>query len=339
MSISAFCMPWHVTASDAFERILVSPLRGLLRITLTPWDENPALPMQYFAQDRKRPLLFCQLPPPATLLEQSDARLAWIPMWDEVASWPSTFWQSLPKTVRIIAFCEPVEQQARLWGLPCLRLRFFLDPALVEPVSHGNNRRLLYWNRIGLYSQGALARICRDLEIAELVHVFRPDPRYASTDLLLPERIGRTDVSTIREVLPEKDYARLLASCNLALAPRPVEGVGLTVLQSMVRGACVLAYDGPATNEYVVHGHSGHLFRSYSRRVHNWRKSLGKRWHRLTGKRRPYLYHMVGVGQIGSALRRIDPEQLGVTARQEHELGYARWNSGLEEYASFLGSW
>lgn len=339
MSLSAFCMPWHATVSDAFEEILVKPLRGLLNISLTAWDEATDLPLRLFVRDPSRPLLFCQLPPPPELLRRSNARLIWLPMWDNVAKWPMSFWKCLPKSLRIIAFSEPVARLAKQFGLPTLHLRFFLDPDETQPVRVDGERTLLYWNRVGLYSFSALRRICRDLEIQKLIHICRPDPRYNHEHLALPGTIDLTRVITIRSFLPEEEHRRLLADCAFALAPRPAEGIGLAVLQSMARGACVLTYDGPAMNEYIVHGHSGFLFRSYPRCVHTWRKSILKRWSRWRRPQEPFFYHMVNAAQIGPDLKRIEPESIGKIAREEHKRGRAGWLENLEDYAAFIDQW
>lgn len=339
MKLAAFCMPWHVSESDAFLHVLAQPLRGLLNISLTAWDETPDLPLRLFAQDPKRPLLFCQLPPPPELLRQSRARMVWLPMWDSVANRPMSFWRSLPKHLRIVAFSDPVERLARGHGLPTLRLRFYLDPDEAKPVRRQGAAMMLYWNRVGLYSLGALRRVCRDLRIDTLIHVFRPDPRYAYPHLALPETIGRTRVITIRSFLSKTEHCRLLADCSLVLAPRPVEGIGLAVLQSMARGACVLAYDGPSMNEYIIHGYSGYLFHSYTRRIHTWRRSLLKRWLRLTRPQHPFFYHMVTSGQVRRDLQKISPEAMGRAAREEHERGRRQWLKKIAEYAAFIDQW
>lgn len=340
--VPAYCMPWHTAVSNAFQEILAKPLRDMLDIALTPWDQNPQMPLGVLDRYPGRPLIFCQLPPPPELLLRNTARIVWLPMWDNVARWPESFWAALarsPARPRIVAFSRPVEQLARRFGLPTLRVRFYFEPERFEPVRRDSERTMIYWNRVGLYSEAAIRRICADLAVERLIHIHRPDPGYDHPRLTLPERLGTTQVRTIRDFLPDAEHQRLLGQSSLCLAPRAREGVGLTVLQSMARGACVLAYDGPATNEYVVHNHSGYLFRSSSQTMHKWGKSLGKRWHSLTGKPQPYLYHMVGVRRVGAALRRIDPDQLGATARQEHERGYALWKSGLEGYAEFMSEW
>ncbi|TVQ98625.1 MAG: glycosyltransferase [Desulfovibrionales bacterium] len=337
-ALPAFCMPWHTSVSNAFQVILVDPLRHLVPIALTPWNQDAMVPLQATAQDPARPLIFCQLPPPELLLRET-ARVVWLPMWDNVARWPESYWAKLPKQLRIVAFSSPVEHIARRFGLPTLRVHFFLDPQIIEPVRHGAERTMIYWNRVGLYSYAAIRRICADLAVSRLIHIHRPDPGYDYPGLHLPERIDKTRVKTVRDFLPDADHHRLLRESSICLAPRALEGVGLTVLQSMARGACVLASDSPATNEYIEHGRSGYLFRSYSRGTHKWRKSLAKRWHYLTGRQELFHYHMISAGQIGSALSRINPDQLGEAAREEHVRGYFRWQGELEQLANFLTHW
>lgn len=336
--LPAFCMPWHASMSNAFQEILVNPLRELSSIALTPWDENPELPVSYFEQDPNRPLIFCQLPPPRELLQNEKARIIWLPMWDNVARWPLSFWRNLPSHLRIVAYSDPVLRLAKRFGVPTLRVRFFLDPAK-HSICQKDEPSLLYWNRVGLYSLKALQRVCADLKVRRLIHILRPDPGYERPGLALPNMIGQTEVRTIRSFLPEAEHKRLLATCQMCLAPRPREGVGLAALQSMVRGACVLAYDGPATNEYIVHGQSGYLFRAYPRIVHKWRKSVGKRVHRWSRSQGTYHYHMVNAGQVGSGLAKVDPHLLGRMARSEQERGHAQWQRGLDAYADFLMNW
>ncbi|GAB6060114.1 glycosyltransferase [Desulfonatronum parangueonense] len=336
--LPAFCMPWHTSVSNAFQEILVDPLREFLPINLVPWDQDPRLPLRYYHDDPQSPLIFCQLPPPPELLRENSARIVWLPMWDNIAKWPHSFWAGLPKQLRIVAYSAPVRRLAEQFALPVLPVHFFLDPDRYQPVPHDGQRTMLYWNRVGLYSPRALLRICQALDIQRLIHIHRPDPGYDHPALNLPDTLASTEVVTIRSFLPDAEHARLLDQSTLCLGPRPFEGVGLAVLQSMARGACVLAYDGPATNEYVIHGRNGHLFRAYSKTMHKWRKSLGKRWHHLVHRHQAYHYHMVSAGQVGN-LAGINPEALGRTARSDHEHGYQLWQQGLKAYAEFITSW
>jgi len=261
-------------------------------------------------------------------------------MWDHVARWPEAFWRSLPRQLKVVAFSEPVYQLATGAGLATLRLQFYLNAQNYPQVDWKTERTMLYWNRVNLYSLRALGRICQDLAIQRLVHVQRPDPGYEHPSMNLPNNLGQTRVQTVRSFLPAPEHGRMLDQCQFCLAPRPVEGVGLAVLESMARGACVVANDAPAANEYIVHGQNGYLVQAYSRRMHKWRKSVWKRWAGLTHPGTvPIPYHMVGVGQIGKSLAKVSPQALGSRARCDHLDGYERWKQGLDAYADFLLRW
>jgi hypothetical protein len=60
--------------------------------------------------------------------------------------------------------------------------------------------------------------------------------------------------------LPKDEYFDLVNGCGIFVAPRTKEGIGLSFLEAMARGACVVAYDSPTMSEYIVHGVTGWLF-------------------------------------------------------------------------------
>ena len=76
-----------------------------------------------------------------------------------------------------------------------------------------------------------------------------PNPQEKSA-----HRIVETDWFEHRD-----DYLAAVDACDVFIAPRPWEGIGLAFLEAMARGKCVVAVDGPAMNEYIVHGTSGLL--------------------------------------------------------------------------------
>ena len=82
--------------------------------------------------------------------------------------------------------------------------------------------------------------------------------------------------------MPAEEYADLLGSCGLFAAPRRKEGIGLSFLDAMARGAFVLGYDSPTMNEYIRHAETGWLFnedigRADPCRGHRGRASGGAR--------------------------------------------------------------
>jgi hypothetical protein len=325
----AYCLSWHLAESDAFQEILVRPLRPFLDVELVAWDgvDIPHLP------EPATPLVFCQLPPPSELLADERRRLVWIPMWDHAARYDRTWWESLPPTLRVVAFSGAVAERSRAAGLPTLALRFYMDPAAHAPARWEEGPVVFYWNRTGLVDPGFLARTCSALGARELV--FRPDvdPRIDLAGRYeLPRRLGETAVRSV-SFSDRESYLRGVEQTNVFLAPRRREGVGLTVVEALARGCAVLACDEPTMNEYIEHGRTGFLFRPPpdSARLLSLRVRAARtlRLPVLPGTTLP-------LRQDWDSLSRLDLAGTGDRARGDHAAGYEAWVSSLPRYSEFV---
>lgn len=347
--LTGYCLDWHINSSMAFYELLVDPLKPYADIKLVAWDgKNSDPPGGWKKRAQTIPAIFCQRPPPTELLETAGARLVWLPMWDNVAlNWSSDqWWESLPKTLRVVAFSEAVARKARAAGLPTLRLRFSKDPENFDPVKWDQGRKLLYWNRTGLFGPVFIKKLCAVLDVRELFFRGEIDPKIPpKAAYRLPARIGRTIVHEISGFRSQSDYFGLLKRCNIYLAPRSLEGVGLTFLEALASGCAVLAYDAPTMNEYIVQGKDGYLFPRATLKEEV--DSLGYRLKRIfqmrmAGKRDAHLKRplfRVSDQQDWAGLEGINLELLGQTARQQQKDRFAAWTAQIAEYARFVMEW
>lgn len=58
-----------------------------------------------------------------------------------------------------------------------------------------------------------------------------------------------------------ESYLSSLSQYNVFMAPRRHEGLGMTFLEAMAMGMCVVAEDLPTVNEYIQPGYNGILYR------------------------------------------------------------------------------
>lgn len=340
-SIIAYCGAWHMHTSGAFHALLVAPLRGYADVELREWD-GVALPE---APPTDRPLVFCQLAPPAAVLEDKRLKVTWLPMWDQVRKTPEAWWQRLPRHLRVVAFSAPVAARAERAGLPVLSLRFHLNPADFAPARWEPGRTLLYWNRAGLAGPAFLERFCTALNIRRLIFRTAPDPEPAAARgaYMPPPRLGATEVTVVPGVLSHADYLALLGQANCFLAPRLAEGVGLTMLEAMAQGCAVFAYDAPTMNEYLVHNRTGYLLRRWGPAPADrlWGGLQRARW--LAGaaaararRRNPPFAFALTEHQPWDALARTEVEVLGAAAREAQAEGFRQWQAAIPALARFV---
>jgi len=57
-----------------------------------------------------------------------------------------------------------------------------------------------------------------------------------------------------------EQYLKDLVKHNVYVAPRRFEGIGMSFLEAMAMGMCVVAENQPTANEYIVSGQNGILF-------------------------------------------------------------------------------
>ncbi len=342
--VTAYCFPWHITTSPAFRYLLAEPLEPFLDVEFIAQpdlmvDTDDPLPTS-------QPIIFCQRAPFPAWLANDRARIIWIPMWDMVHSLPQSWWDALPKTLRIVAFSDAVAARSQSAGLRTLHLRYAQDPDDFPAVNWQTERTLMYWNRTGLMSPGALRRLCETMDVRQVFFRGKLDPYIPrSAAYRLPRRMGKATVQMMPDFMPQDKYLALLAQTHLYIAPRAQEGVGMTFLEAMASGCVVVAADAPTMNEYLRHGQTGVLLSfnhdadERNRRLLTFnRQRILKRWRRRIWG--PFFQHPITEADLPfDILEQSDLGSMGQVARSFLVTTYQMWKNRLAEYAQFILEW
>ena len=348
-AVPVYCFNWHLGQSPAQKEILIDPLSSYIQFDVTAWDSHH-LDLSK-AKIKATPLVFFFFPPPPNLLSDSDARLVWIPMWDEAKYYSDTWWGKLPKSLRVVAFSEHIRRKAQAAGLSTLSLKYYKNPNMFQPASWGERKTLFYWNRTGLISREFLRKACDALNVEILFFRRRIDPGWPSwCDYELPKKLGNTVIKEL--VLNGADgyleYLNCLNQANVFIAPRSSEGVGLSFIEAMARGCALFAYDAPTMNEYIAHKKNGYLISSAhgdeassrGRKIlqHMYKVALQLK---LTNSEvlHPILRYPVKARQNWKEIAGLNLQALGNKARQDQLDGYKIWADSIVGFASFILDW
>jgi glycosyltransferase involved in cell wall biosynthesis len=263
-------------------------------------------------------------------------------MWDDVAYRPAEWWSQFPRTLKVVAFSDGVADAAERVGIPTLRLRYYPDPASQTATAWDNGRVLFYWNRKGLAGPRFLERLCGALAINWLLFRDEMDPGSPSVrEFSLPSRIGHTRVVRVPGFGTVEQYREAIRPANIILAPRILEGVGLTFLDAMARGCAVLAYDAPTMNEYIRHGENGYLLpaRRAAGMTRRIAQGLARRLPFATPTPKQGSCYALTEDQDWHALRRAPLQALGAAALRSCIAGHDRWTQKTGDYARFVLDW
>lgn len=326
--LQVYCLKWHLNKSPSCDLILREPLAGYLDINFDSWNDR----LLSLVSSDKKPLLFWQIHPPKELLIKSQDRIiTWAPMWDAEKNKGDEFWSMLPKNLQILAFSDKIYQFSKRNNLKSILLQFMPKPA--ENRVNFNDRVLFYWNRDGLIGKSFLEKLCRVLAVKTLYFRDEIDPHIDKRlHYTLSKKCAGAKVIPVPSLsqMNYEDYHQLMEKVNIYIAPRKLEGIGLTYLEALSRGCFVLACDAAAMNEYIIHQKNGWLFNQRADRNEAKRNKLLN----LFSKKRHSYY--LDLNQDWETLKRLDLEKIGDQAWRDSRVIYSRWIESQSQYSNFL---
>jgi len=208
-------------------------------------------------------LLWQVLPLARNIVRLSCKNVVWAPMYDDAWNLSSLGWRVLLQLgLKVVCFSNAVHEIAQRVGIDSVRMQYF--PEASEQVVGYSKPSVFLWQRVSEISWPLVRQILAGNDIEKIVLKDDPDPGY-SFDEPDPEDLEKFNIEIVRDLRVSaggsyEDYVRLLSSCNVFIAPRLREGIGISFLEAMARGMCVVAPDAPTMNEYIVSGENGFLF-------------------------------------------------------------------------------
>lgn len=212
------------------------------------------------ARAPERVLFWQQLPRRAELRRLHCRNLTWAPMHDGI-DYRGRGWRKLAASgIKLLAFSQVVQDHFGALGYDVHRARYYPEagsqPALPTP---DQAPALFFWTRRSNIDWPLLKRLLGAQRPSRILLRHAPDPGE------VPARPDAADIADYRIELIEgwlasEDYARLLGACQLFMAPRALEGIGMASLEAMSRGMAVIAPNAPTMNEYLRHGDTGFLY-------------------------------------------------------------------------------
>lgn len=163
----------------------------------------------------------------------------------------------------IVCFSKALFNDVVKAGFNAKYIQFFPKPHPVE--EWGDEHGVFFWQRVTSLNMETLVSVTKHLDIHS-VHLHEAlDPGHK---LLPPEKWSKELSSFIRSVeVRESEWFENKAQLTnemdryaFYMAPRYYEGIGMSFLDAMARGRCVIAPDTATMNEYITHGVNGLLY-------------------------------------------------------------------------------
>ena len=178
------------------------------------------------------------------------------PLFNANDSYSVLYWYRL-RHFRIISFCRSLYNSLIDAGFDVLYFQYF--PPLKPVDSFGVENAVYLWRRTLDVDLKTVSLVNQNFPLSG-VHCHNvPDPWIRNTKLDIPLQLS--NLVTVSDWYANKeDMRKDIEKCAIYLAPRLKEGIGMSFLEAMAMGRCVIAPNSPTMNEYIVDGKTGILY-------------------------------------------------------------------------------
>jgi hypothetical protein len=196
------------------------------------------------------------MPPRAILTKHVRYRhAAFFPMLDSCPSVSKPERWYPYRDFQIICFSSGLGRRLNAAGFSAHTIQYFPEPAVVG--DWGNPRAAFFWFRREEIDCRLAETLFRKMDLGKL-HVHNvPDPGVSPAS---PPGGGRLDCECSTWFLDRAELRSTMSESAFYIAPRAKEGIGMSFLEAMAMGRCVVAPNRATMNEYIEHGKTGLLY-------------------------------------------------------------------------------
>ncbi len=176
------------------------------------------------------------------------------PMYDHYITNSQKSWESY-REFKIINFSKTLHEEFLEKGYNSYYIQYFPKP--VDNFEWGNDRSIFFWQRLQFINIKTIEVVFKNIQI-EKIHIHKAlDPLQ---NFVEPENHIKDIVSYSDWFEKSSDKNKIVEESSFYMAPRIYEGIGMSFLEAMAMGRCVIAPDYPTMNEYIQHGITGYLY-------------------------------------------------------------------------------
>lgn len=181
-----------------------------------------------------------------------------VPMYDASGGLCSLHWK-ISKNARFLCFSRKLHLLISAAGCKSLLVKYFIKPA--ETFRNNFDKlKIFFWQRRP--QSGLDWRLCERLFGHQIhhLHVHLPaDPPYGNYPATKITPNYDYKLTTSNWFNTKTELLNSIADCNVYIAPRAAEGIGMSFLEAFALGRVVIAHDDATQNEYIANWVNGIL--------------------------------------------------------------------------------
>lgn len=198
-----------------------------------------------------------QIFPPRKILNKNISFTAGIffPMYDAAYGRNAPIWRDYSDFL-FINFSKTLHDELSKIGLNSRYIQYWPEPK--EITSWGDESSLFFWARRQEITLDTVFNLVSASNSVKHVHIHKaldPEQKFIEPSSELKFSITQSEWFENKEELNNT-----IQNSALYMAPRIREGIGMSFLEAMAQGRCVIAPNNPTMNEYIKDGVTGFLY-------------------------------------------------------------------------------
>jgi len=232
------------------------------------WSLSEETKLIKYLKNYENIFFFQTLIPSYDLLKLRDRNLIWAPMYDTL-SFERKYWKKIKYTnIKLLCFSKKVKLHAEKMGCQNIGLKYFIRPKEIEFKTPQKTLNILFWFRSTLKLNDWLGFF--DLnKINKIIYLDCPDSGKKSEEFD-KTILDKYKIELVKKTfLPQNQYIEYVKNCDVFIASRKQEGIGMGFLEAISMGKYIVSYDDSTMNEYIVDKKIGFLINKKSEKLIN----------------------------------------------------------------------
>lgn len=217
------------------------------------WESGQKIDWSVFSDDYKAVIIWQMFPKREDFERIPNKNIIYFPMYDQAVRWHFNDWL-IAKDVKIVSFCKKLHNKLKNWGLNSIYVQYFIEP---QEFSPGVENEVFFWQRFSKINIKTIKKILKNSNVKIHLHkTVDPGQEYVAPT---PEDEKSFGITYSQWFNTKEQMQDFIKTKGIYIAPRYLEGIGMSFLEAMAQGKVVIANNAPTMNEYIKHGKTGFL--------------------------------------------------------------------------------
>ncbi|MBI1820253.1 MAG: tetratricopeptide repeat protein [Nitrospirae bacterium] len=225
------------------------------------WDDGTIDFTNIATQNYDTVIFFQQIYGIRKLIALNVKNIVIIPMYDDALEFSDSYLKQFSH-VKFINFSKIFHHRFLQLGLNSKLVQYYISPStLPDPAPHFNDLSGFFWQRTNHIRWSTIKKLIQGTHFEKFhLHCAVDNPKTISLEKPSGDDLKKFGITMTNWFSNKEEYLSILNASNIFFAPRLNEGIGMSFLEAMAMGKCVVAPDNPTMNEYIKHGENGLLY-------------------------------------------------------------------------------